>query len=328
MNQAEHREVVSVDSGSSWLKAFNGASDVTFEAVTHELPETAPPSDSEVRVDGKRYLVGAEALNWQGTPTHEPDRAAGFHGGRSQHVQICRALSRMGVEGSQEGLVISLPYARSREPRYLEAIQKRHRFVWQEPQGEHSVTFSHIRVVSQGVGALRLFERENPENNLEQALLVDIGSCTTDVVMVRRAGSPSRWVFVEELCGSWQNISTVEFFQDWKHRLDSLPGFAGYGWNYFSLMRRAMMGRLTWPHLGQQVDISPAFSGAVRAFSAALLDRMQSHCGRMLWHELDAVILTGGGAALVAQEPWDDSRVTMLDSWANARGQYYHTIEA
>jgi len=322
MEPAKHSDVVSIDSGSSYLKAYDGTRAVMFEAVAHGLPAAAPGAEDAITVDGKRYLVGAAALMYQGNPTQGPNREAGFHGGQSQHVQVCRALAEMGVEGPRDKLVVSLPYLRAREERCQEAVKRRREFRWTDRSGDHAVTFSRVVVIPQGVGALRLFERENPDTPLQQVILIDVGSCTTDVVVVRRAGH--KWAFVEDSCTSWQHVSTTEFFNSWTRRLGSLEGFAAYPWNYFKLMSRVMEGNLTWQHGARKVDLTPYFDEAVRAFSDQLLAEVRNHCSTSLWWECDGIILTGGGAALVSFHPWADERLITMDAWANAKGQFYH----
>lgn len=328
MDQAVLPEVVSIDSGSSYMKAFDGTHSVMFEGVVHRLPATAPGADDALIVDGKRYLVGGAALTYQGNPTQAPCREAGFHGGVKQHVQICRALSAMGITGRHDKLVMSLPYLRAREAHCHEAVTRRRDFVWQDRAGAHAVSFGRVVVIPQGVGALRLFEREQPQTPLRQVILIDVGSCTTDIVVVRRTGTGvgSKWAFVEDSCTSWQHISTTVFFSAWARRLGSLEGFADYAWNYYTLMRRAMDRDLTWQHGARKVDLAPHFEEAVRAFSEGLLAEVRNHCAPSLWLECDGIILTGGGASLVELHPWEDERERLItmDTWANARGQYYH----
>lgn len=316
--------IISVDSGSSWMKGYDGNRCIHFEAVVQPVDAG---TEGAIEVEGESYLVGREALLWQKDADQKPNTDYDYHGGMLQYIQLCELLRQLGLSsGRQDGLVLSLPYAASTEANTLARIQRHQVVAWRDARGEHRVIFSGVRVCAQGVGALREFQRHATRHEeLRQVLLVDIGSLTTDIVAVRRQSATDGWAFVREGCTTWQDISTTVLFETWVDHMNGLPGLGRYPWRYFPLMEKAMLGDLCWPHMGVRISLTKSFVDARRIFAGELWAKLREWCGTALWSQLDRILLTGGGAALLGQAQRFDKRAHVMDIWANVVGQYHHT---
>lgn len=300
---------------------------VSCDAVVHALQAGEDHPRWLGHQDG-RYLVGADALGYLRAPTHRPHRERDYHGGERQHIQMCAGLSRLDVRGHMDTLVVSLPYyyCTLKDADYIGAMKERRKFTWEDAQGTHMVSFDEVVVTPQGVGALWLFQRDNPDADLQLAILMDIGSNTTDVVVVRRQPGGA-WEFIREACTSWQDVCTTRFYDAWVKELEAEPGLAGYPFHYYGLMGRAREGRWSLRHKADAINLRPSFDRVATQSRRAVLSRLYEFCGSALWHEADKIVVTGGGAALMsADHPWslDDKRILQLDTWANAEGQAYH----
>lgn len=316
-------DTISIDSGSSYMKAWDGRSEpVMFPGVVREL---FPGEDlaGSVEVDGRRWLVGDSLLEERGAAL-APDRSRWFHGSLEQHVQVCHALGQLGASGAFDTLVVSLPYERSTERPFLDAVSRRKRFAWGDDQGEHLVTFENINVMPQGVGALQ-YQREQGAEAFDTALMVDVGSCTTDLVAIR--STDGKWGFIRDSCVSDQEVSTSLFFELLHREVNRIAGFAGRRFGYYDLMPRLMVeGEPTISHQGELISLAPYVARAKVEFTRRLKDVVRGYA-RSLWDELDQIILTGGGAHCVSLEVWRDPRTQILGPCANVLGQFSMTKE-
>src|SRR3982750_4670703 len=315
---------VSADNGSSIIKAMGDHGRARFPAVAHPLPSSGPPVSGEIAVGGRRYLLGDYALLYQAKPTAEPHRERDYHGGDMQAVLVCGALRELRVSGDVELLVTSLPYRYSRMESLLSAVRARHTFAWDGQDGPKTVRFGQVKVMPQGVGALMGHDRDNPDiAEGTVAILLDLGSSTADLVVLRRKGGG--WRYVEEACSSWHDMGSVAgFYTSWAASLRAEPGLATYPFHYHGLMERAQHGRFKLPHMGGEVDLQPSFEALARSYQGDILQRLRLECGEALWAEAAQIVVTGGGAEIASYFPWPDPRILKLDTWANAEGQHHY----
>lgn len=312
---------VSIDSGSSYLKAYDGVQKIIFPAMTLDLD--GRQSAHAITVGGESYLTGYAVLGYE-PPLRIPHLEASFHGSPEQHVQMCAALDRLGAVGDFDYLLISLPFVRAHDKRLLKALLEKKQYVWTDAKGDaKNAQFNQIKITSQGIGTLRFYRRH--KEPVHSAILVDVGSCTTDIVVVQQQDQGG-WDFVENVCGSLQTISTNTFFKRWARALTNIPGFAERRWNYFSLMERAIKKNFILPGCHTEVSVEACFKHVSRAWTQELYDQVREQVGDMVFYDTEKIILTGGGAQLLHRKTWQDSRAAVTDVYANVVGQHeYYT---
>lgn len=309
-------EYISIDSGSSYMKAYAGGEPLMFPGVVREVfPGEEHPS--ALTMDGRRWLVGEAAIR-ERADSLAPNRERWFHGSPEQHAQICHALARLGATGAHGTLAVTLPYGCSTDPAFTAAVSKRSTFEWSDAEGEHVVTFDNIQVTPQGVGALLHHQQSAPP--FAAALMIDIGSCTTDIVAVREEAG--EWRFLRDCCVSDQEASASLFFEMWRREVGRLPGFAGKPLGYYDLMPRLMDGEPFYPLRGEHVSLEASAEKAKVEYTRALKAVVKQCAGPTLWDEIDQIILTGGGAQCVNLDVWGDARTHRLNACANVLGQY------
>lgn len=313
--------VVSIDSGSSFLKSYAGDSASMFPALLSRVHHPVERQKGAVTVDGRTYLVGDNAALAQTTYDPSPNIDRGFHGSREQYVQICHVLDELGLDGEQESLICSLPYREHLDTELRKRITERQVFEWVDHSGRRrSVRFSNVYVTPQGVGALAVYYKEHGKQ-VRSATLVDIGSCTVDVVTIRWDARKKDYVFVRGACDSDRTVSAATFKQAWLKRISKIDGLQQREFGYFQLMRMAMDNNFLLPHRGDRIDLRPDFEVIRQEFTEHIIGTVRQTV-KSLWDETEAVILTGGGVELLDLSAWPDDRATKLDVYANVIGQY------
>jgi hypothetical protein len=313
--------VIAIDSGSSYLKMFHGDKPLMFPAVSHRLMGATDYPD-EVALQGTRYAVGQTALLASTKHRPDPHLDRGFHGSHEQTIQICYALAQAGAEGTYDVLCMSLPYADSRIGTLRNRIKTMRRFQWEDITGGHEVAFNDVMVLPQGVGALRLWQADS-QRMPEVVTLVDIGSCTLDIVTVQRDPRHDTYAYNGDASSSYRDVSVGTFKNTWQSRLRQLDGLQSRTFGYHQLMGMAMQSPLASLQQGhEKLDISQEYRQAAVELTEQVYDRARSTTGD-LWLGVEQVLLTGGGAQLIDKLAWPDwQRTRVLDIFANVRGQY------
>lgn len=322
--------VVSVDSGSSCLKMYDGTRRVWQPAVVKELPAAERHTyRDEVLVEGRRYVVGPTArIAHKGKD--DPFLERGYHGSVEQYVQICHGLEQLGAHGEYDVIYHSLPYTEHQDDAYRRRIKERLVFQWQADGKERTVRFHAAATMPQGVGALRLWQDKTRERDRPAMVaLVDLGSCTADFVTVE----------LDERTGDYQYcagksislraakpgdplINCKRFYDEWLKQITNIDGAQAVAWGYHELMllpvKRQFLVRCG---PGALVDLEPSFQVIADRFTHEV-ERTIREVLADVWPKVDKIILTGGGAELCNLGDFHDSRVERLSVWANAEGQY------
>jgi hypothetical protein len=326
LQQLEQARIISIDSGSSYMKAFDGTARVRFMAIVAEATASASPGD--LRTLGDRYVIGDAALGYF---THEPARinaSNDYHGSPRQRIQICEALRRLKASGAHSMLTLSLPYDLALDSGLDERLRRDYRkFEWEADGKPQCVTFDSVKIAPQGLGALCMSSPDLDPNEPQRALIVDIGSYTTDVIAAQRIDGS--WGYVGNLCASWHKHTIGKLFDAWgEEQNKSGERVPDYAWCYFDIMGRAEQGYFHVPYRGQKIPIKESFDIVAGRFRRALMADLAEHCGPRLWDGLTRIVITGGGAQIMNAEPWGDPRVAVLGAWANVEGQQRWAQEA
>jgi hypothetical protein len=319
------KQVIALDSGSSYMKAYTKDIKVRFPAVTRRLDDQYDHGDTLV-LNGQRFAVGESALqtytdDWE---VLEPMTNHGFHGSTEQHAQMCYAFQRLGLEnGTYSVLALSLPYADSRHETRRQTLKDRTAYTWTDGAGNvHCVKFEQVVIMPQGVGALCVYEEVN-QTRPEALLLVDIGSCTIDMVAMRYSPQSGRYLYLHDKSTSRRTLSTTAFYRRWFGRIRELDGMQHLQKGYFELMNLAQTERpLMLRHGGRLVDITETYDATRRWFGEILWHLLREDMGDKLLGDMEAIIFTGGGALLVDTDVFGDPRVTITSLWDNVVGQF------
>ncbi len=320
---------VSFDSGSSAMKAYAGPDRmVEFPAIVREL-DANDLDGKEIEVSSKYYLVGHTAATSLNRAIRTPHIEEGFHGSTTQYVQMCYAMEELKINGKMGKLIVSLPYTDSRKKDIRKRMKERKRFVWSVTDAddntqERCVEFQEVHIVAQGVGAMQLHSSEDGSQQSKNAIMcIDVGSCTTDLVSIRvneETGLPN---FCRDACTTIENVNVNWFKDQWAQNLHfvtrNMSGTKTY--DYFGLMQHAIKNDFMMQYGDRRIDIKPAFDETKEEFTKFVKQRLIKVAGE-LWDDANIIIFTGGGTYLINFEMFGDSRITRMDQWANARGQF------
>jgi hypothetical protein len=292
-----------------------------FPALIEPVHHPVEKQKGAVTVNGTTYLVGENAELAQTTYDPSPYVDRGFHGSREQYVQICYVLDGLGLDGEQESLVCSLPYKEHLDAELRKRITERQVFEWTDHSGRRrSVRFANVYVTPQGVGALAVYYKDHGKQ-VRSATLVDIGSCTVDVVTIRWDSRKKDYVFVRGACDSDRTVSAATFKHAWLRRISKIDGLQHRDFGYFQLMRMAMENNLELRHRGDRIDLRPDFVSTRQEFTERIICTVRQTV-KSLWDETEAVVLTGGGVELLDLSAWPDGRAIKLGVYANVIGQH------
>lgn len=317
--------VIALDSGSSFMKAYAGDQKVRFPAVARVIDDQYDHGDT-VAFDGQKYVVGESALqtytdDWE---MLEPATQRGFHGSPEQAAQMCYAMQRLGASGNYDVLALSLPYADSQNEDLRNLLKGQQIYEWKDSHGDdHEVHFDKVMIMPQGVGALCVYEAESVERP-QTLLLVDIGSCTIDIVALRYNEVTGRYLYLHDKSTSRRSLSTTEFYKRWYSRIREMDGMQNLRKGYFELMALAQADErpILLRHGGRMVDITDAYEITRVWFSARLARLLREDMGDKLLDDVETILLTGGGAALVDKHRLDTAQVTVMSVWDNVHGQF------
>lgn len=319
--------IVSVDSGSSFLKIVAGSHGLSIQTNVVQASESSVISyDDEIIVNGKKYYVGETAKNATNKLIEDPAIEAGFHGGDKQYIQMCYAFQQMGIMGEHELLVVSLPYSDCRDEAIKTKLKERNTFKWKAfIKGEwidKVASFKEVKIYPQGIGALR-FYTHNLSEKPRSVCLIDIGSCTSDIVTVQLDRRTNDYTYNAQASKSLREISVSDFMRKWSKEIRQAPGMKDRKFSYFELSEMAKHKEFKII-VGSQpkFDSMPLFEDAKKWFTNEIYKHAKEVLGD-LWDGIEQVILTSGGAYLIDESTWDcNGRTIKLDEWSNVKGQY------
>lgn len=317
-------EYVSSDLGSSFCKVSNGDSKVRFPSIV----QGSRPGNG-ICVGGAWYVVGRDAIDAQLNPRTDPQAIAKYHGSASQLILLCDAMRRMGYDDAHgiELLMLGLPFGMHRDAAVCKRVEQMCQLLsWHQPdfEGEIRVTPRRVRIVPQGLGTLRLFAEQHPDRAQEgsRIAVADVGGQTTDVINmeVEEGGTPR---FIGG-CSRAIGINVLEFY---RMLLDDMQDKTRNAYvlkrdyHFHDVMERVRHGRLLFQEGpgGPEHDATDNVARVRRAWTMRLQAAVQEVIGSR-WSDLSAMVLTGGGAALVDENTWQGPVVTMGDT-ANVDGQ-------
>lgn len=319
--------IVSVDSGSSFLKIIVGNHIEQVPTFVVPASSTSVVSyDDEIIVDDKRYYVGETAKNATNKMIEDPAIEAGFHGSEKQKIQMCFAFQLMGIMGDYETLVVSLPYSDCRDDVVKNKLKARNIFKWKayinNEWVDKYVSFKEIKIYPQGIGALRLFTSDLKEKP-KSVCLVDIGSCTSDIISVQLDRRTNDYIYNAQASKSLREISVSDFMRKWAKEIKQAPGMKDRKFSYFELSDMAKHEDFLINILSQpKFNSKPLFQETKKWFTNEIYTHAKEVLGD-LWDGIEQVILTSGGAYLIDESTWDcNGRTIKLDEWANVKGQY------
>lgn len=317
--------IIAADSGSSYHKIYDGNARFMSPSVVSEW-RGRQATGREIIVDNKTYMVGDSARTATTSVIQEPHLERAFHGSLNQYIQHCYALQLLGAEGEQEIFVQSVPYSDSRNTALLDKLKARKQFKWistgENGPIEHVVDFKTIQILPQGVGAMQNYCDEHPDDQPAVMMLVDIGSCTTDVIVIRKNRTTGQPDYCHEACKSIEHINATAFKKDWVDTLRSetrgLPFDKRF--DFYDMMYMPVDNNFQMRVCGDIIDCEPAFLKAKQRFSDILCRILQATAAEM-WGDIDRIIVTGGGGVLIDDDAFD-ARLRHLGLWSNVEGQF------
>jgi hypothetical protein len=326
-------KILSIDSGSSYMKAYCGPDEkIQFPAIVRDL-EGNPLSNRamQIRVADNYYLVGHTAATSINMAIKTPHIEEDFHGSRIQLVQMCYAMERLKKVGAMDRLICSLPYSDSLNRDLQRKLLERKTFEWSVRDGdgqefERVVEFDHVNIVAQGVGAMQLHvqqSRAKKEPKCRAVMLVDVGSCTTDVVTIQENEETQEYEFCDQACTTIENANVNWFASAWIQNLKTATRNLGemQKYDYYSLMRHAIENDFQMQIGDRVIDAKIAFDQARSDFTDLLKPQVVKAAGDK-WLEVNKIIFTGGGSYLINFDVFHDARIIKLNHWANAEGQF------
>lgn len=315
--------IISIDSGSSYLKAFVPDKEPFLcETVIYEMPPTkALRTNNAIEIDGKKYLVGSEAWRSRNEFRASPETGRDFHGGFTQHVQLCYAFQKLGVEGKHEKLLMSLPYSDCTDEEINARVKSKKEFKW----NNKIVTFEEVIIYPQGTGAFTYYTKHFNDSPKKIAI-VDIGSCTVDLVVVIR-DRDGNYVYNIDSTQSFRNLAVSDFMNMFTVALKQQSGLQEREFDYFELSESIKEKDFLMTHESfAPIDVTKIFNETRDRYTNDIYNMLQKET-KNLWHSLDKVILCSGGANLINMDKWKCAGRTMqLDEFANVLGQYYDAV--
>ncbi len=319
--------IVSVDSGSSYLKITTDNNLLSIPTNVIPAQETTVVTyDDEIIINDKKYYVGDTAILATKTFIENPAVEAGFHGSDKQYIQMCYSFQQIGIMGEYDLLVVSLPYSDCRDETLKNKLKARNKFIWKScikgEWKEKFASFKEVKIYPQGIGALRLYTH-NLTQKPKSVCLIDIGSCTSDIITVQLDRRTNDYTYNAHASKSLREISVGDFIKRWSREIKQAPGMKDRKFSYFELTDMIKYNDFEINLLSQpKFNSKPLFEDAKKWFTQEIYKYAKETLGD-LWDGIDQVILTSGGAYLIDENTWECAgRTIKLDEWSNVKGQY------
>ncbi len=311
--------IISIDSGSSNLKI--ALSDKVFcePSLVEEVSEKSSIQE-KIFFSGKWYVAGKRAEQQKSSYEVEPEISGNFHGSEKQVIQWVYAFEKENLEGNHEVLIVSLPYETFSNDKVVNLINNRKIFKWKNSNGlEKEISFKKVIVVPQGVGALALYQNEFQGSKMPRLLtLVDIGSCTTDIVSVVWDDDDQTYIYKEKDCTSILEISTSVFIRRIRDKINekrTIPVDFGY----HEITRAIQKGEFVLQIGSNEIDFKDIYHNQTKLLTSELSNKL-SELLADTWRASNEVVLTGGGASFIL--PWEcEKRTKRMDLFSNVKGQ-------
>ena len=314
--------VVSIDSGSSYLKLYTiieGREILVSEAsLIEEVPEYSQ-LNSKIKVENKWYVAGRIA-ELQKTNYQENPELGEFHGSNKQFIQWMHAFESKNLVGKFDTLILSLPYDEFAKFELRKVLKSKTKYEWLNSKNEQRfISFDTVEIVPQGVGALELYKKERGNDLPESLTLVDIGSCTTDVVSVIWDEVDNAYIYKEKGCTSIKDLSTSVFIRKLSDKInEKRPVKIKIGYHEIS---KAIHKQKFELQIGsEKIEFKEHYEYLRKEFTELLAEKLKNLLGDS-WRSTQNTILTGGGESFIL--PWDcERRTARLDTYANVKGQF------
>ncbi len=311
--------IISIDSGSSNLKI--AVSDKVFcePSLVEEVTDKSTLQE-KVNVGGKWYVAGKRAEQQKSSYQVEPEISGNFHGSEKQRIQWIYAFEKEKLEGEHEILIVSLPYEVFSDDKVVNLLKNKKIFQWKSSQGlEKEIKFKNVLVVPQGVGALALYQSEFTGEKMPRLLtLVDIGSCTTDIVSVVWDDDDQTYIYKEKDCTSILEISTSVFIRRIRDKINEKRAIP-VDFGYHEIARAIQNNEFILQIGSNEVDFHDIYNSQIKILTNELSNKL-SEILSDTWRASNEVVLTGGGASFIL--PWEcEKRTKRLDLFSNVKGQ-------
>lgn len=309
----------SVDMGSSVTK---GAADNGSEEALVSFPSVVVPVEAghpgAIGVDSGWYAVGTDAMRMQREQNTRPQTGAEYHGSDTQRILVCALLRALGVhkQGGVSKLAMGLPYVLTLDADVMGQMTEFCRtFRWRDSDGtEHVVHPDERYLPAQGSGALIKYLASNRHDEARLVLVVDVGGQTTDCVATELGA-------LVGACSQSVGINVYTYFEWLVARIKAEPYAVQRSWDYHDLMDRVRQQRyLVRGNDGRQQNIERCVVQTRHTWTRALQVAVQGNMGSR-WPDVERIVLTGGGAALVDTSVWRGP-ITVMDGYANVQGQH------
>jgi hypothetical protein len=314
--------VVSIDSGSSYLKMYSVTEkneiNLLEAALVEEVSERSQ-LNTRIKVDNKWYVAGRVA-ELQKTSYQEEPEISEFHGSLRQFVQWMHAFEKNNLFGDFDVLITSLPYDDFANLQLRRTIKEKKEFNWVNALNEEKlIRFKSVEVVPQGVGALELYKKERNEDLSEELTLVDIGSCTTDVVSVIWDDEQDQHIYKEKGCTSIKDISTSVFIRKLRDKINEKRSVK-IKIGYHELTKSILKQKCELQIGNERIEFQEHYENIRKEFTHILSEKLQMLLGDS-WRSTNNIVLTGGGESFVL--PWScEKRTARMDIFANVKGQF------
>lgn len=314
--------IVSVDSGSSYLKMYSQTEEseiCILEASLVEEVSDRSQLDSRIKVENRWYVAGRMA-ELQKTAYQEEPEIGEFHGSLKQFTQWMHAFEKNNLHGDFDVLITSLPYDDFANLQLRKAIKEKKEFKWINANDEERlINFKTIEIVPQGVGALELYKKERKGDLPEEMTLIDIGSCTTDVVSVIWDDEQEQYIYKEKGCTSIKDISTSVFIRKLRDKINEKRSVK-IKIGYHELTKSILKQKFELQVGSERIEFQDHYENIRKEFTQVLSDKLQMLLGDS-WRSTNNTILTGGGESFVL--PWScEKRTARMDIYANVKGQF------
>lgn len=317
MQQFEKRHILSVDPGVSFLKIYNGTQSHTIPTVVQEIHDPEPHS---ITVDGRHYLVGKRALLHSNRLDVEPRADGTWHGSDDQYVQLCWGAHVLGMQGRAALMAFALPYKDQRDQALKARVKQRFKTLRWRPFGGPTceVTFDEVTVTAQGTGAWLRHSAELTRRP-STVCVADLGSETLDVFLLRLDGADYQYSAGESYRG--EEVSISGCIADLMRRMRNRREFQHRTFGHYDLVDRIVDGTRALPVDGDQVSFANELRLASAAYGERVMAQVREAAGQ-LWDNVEALVLTGGGASLIERAIRLDKRAVITNNEANVIGQW------
>jgi len=313
---------IGFDGGYNAIKAVTEARRVSFPSITG-TPDRAKfslnghPEELIISVNGQQWLVGEAAIVQSRFVQRREDRAW-IESDEYYRLFLAALTELTQASGVEMTIVTGLPIAYFDDKQTLiNRLKGEHKT---QREGRKNQTFkeTNVRVIPQPFRALLSEALDNQGRPIDQALstgrvaVIDIGGKTTNLLSVNKLADVSKET-VSVNVGGWDVVRVIS-----DYLIQTYPGLELRDHQIVEAIR---VGQVKY--FGQVIDLQPIIDTAVGPMARQII----SQAGQ-LWNSganLDAVLITGGGAHLLGERikrNYRHARIVNDPIYANSIGYW------